>query len=138
VGEYVFGFIKITSRKKYANDLMRGKIFCNRLKYYMDLEEKEIGDSKDSTTAIIRLRTSLLLGNRLNTYSLLFQDTEAQLNPVFCMYTILNKGKRLTLTANIGSLKDITECCNLEELFSGKDVKFTIDWNFNKTTILNR
>lgn len=33
---------------------------------------------------------------------------------------------------NIESLKDIAEICTVDELFNGKEISFSMDWNFNK------
>ncbi|MHB1654648.1 MAG: hypothetical protein ACYCVD_19675 [Desulfitobacteriaceae bacterium] len=35
-------------------------------------------------------------------------------------------------TLDIGSIKDIADYCSIDELFNEKEIKFTIDWKYNR------
>ncbi|KLU60278.1 hypothetical protein CEB3_c31290 [Peptococcaceae bacterium CEB3] len=79
--KYLVALIKITD---HPEDLVEGNLYCNRLGYFVESEEKEIGDSKEATAIVSRPHN---IFNRLYRFNI--QDSELLNSPVFCLYGVL-------------------------------------------------
>lgn len=93
--KYIFALIKITDTLDHAKELCDGELFCNRIKYFIDCEKKEIGDSKEATSFITHTQmVSRFMANNVNykvigRYNILWQDTQMTYNPAYCMYAVI-------------------------------------------------
>ena len=96
---YMIGLIKFVKEEKHAHEFIEGNLYCNRIKYYVDCEAKEIGDAKEA----IAYRTDQIRMKAFDSvfyYNLNFRDELITLNPAFCMYA-----HKITKTQNKNLVK---------------------------------
>jgi hypothetical protein len=98
----LYSFVKFFEKEKYADDFISGKLFCNTLRYFRDLEEKSDGrgDSYEGATALIQPKGKIVKftpvdgGNpfelREEDFSgpILVHTDENLSHRIFCMYAI--------------------------------------------------
>jgi len=93
--KYVYALIKITDTLDHAQDFCDGLLFCNRVKYFIGCEKKEIGDAKEAIAYIsqhtykagfIHNRTRYNFNHQFN---IDWQDIQITYNPAFCMYAVI-------------------------------------------------
>lgn len=80
MGKYIVSLIKFTN---YPDDFIKGKLYCNRLKYFRDSEQEEIGDNLEA----IAVRKNYLIGGEY--WGLDYIDSDSLTAPVFSMYAVM-------------------------------------------------
>jgi hypothetical protein len=78
--KFIVSLIKFTN---YPDDVINGNLYCNRLKYFRDAEQKEIGDKLEA----IAVRKKYLIGKE--PWKVDFVDDDSLTAPVFSMYAVM-------------------------------------------------
>lgn len=100
----ILGLLKFVKEEQFANDILDGKLYCNNVKFFLDIETPKIGDALDSASIIKKIgNTTLGIQDASTAYSHIFCST--LVSPLFI--TELPKYQRNVKQ----SLKDMGNTC---------------------------